>query len=434
MIRIFDIKSEECKKYLKKLTSRSELEAGQELEDVKAILSDVRARGDEAVFEYTKRFDGTVITSLNVQVKAEEIEKAVSEIDPEMIIIMEKAADNIRRFHELQLNEEKIMSNDNGTVTLRFVPVDSAGVYVPGGRAAYPSSVLMNVIPAKVAGVKEIIMCTPPDEYGSIYNMTLAAAKIAGVDRIYKAGGAQAVAAMAYGTESIPKVNKIVGPGNIYVALAKKEVYGTVGIEMLAGPSEVLIIADKSANAKFIASDLLSQAEHDPMAAPMLLTYSTELANKVRGWIEEILERLPTEPVARQSIENMGAIIVCGDIEEAVELSNEIAPEHLEIATRNPEEILTKIRNAGSVFLGEYSPEPLGDYFAGANHVLPTSGNAKFASPLGVYDFMKKQSVIKYTRQGLKDVAGDIDAFAKGEGLYAHANSVTIRFEEDENE
>ena len=431
MIKLFDIKSDECKEYLKNLTSRSELEGGQELEDVKIILEDVRLYGDDKVFEYTQRFDKAEITLENFEVTQEEIDNAFLQIEPAMLRIMEKAAENIRRFHTLQLNDSKVMEDEKGSVTLRYIPIDRVGVYVPGGRAAYPSSVLMNVIPAKVAGVKEIIMCTPPDIFGDIYNMTLAAAKIAGADRIFKAGGAQAIGAMAYGTNSVPKVNKIVGPGNIYVALAKKEVYGTVGIDMIAGPSEVLIIADKTANPKYIASDLLSQAEHDPLAASILLTYSTEVANKVRGWIEETLNWLPTEPVARQSINNMGAIIVCSDIAEAIALSNEIAPEHLEIATKNPEEVLGNIRNAGSIFLGEYSPEPLGDYFAGANHVLPTSGNAKFASPLGVYDFIKKQSVIKYTRQGLESVAKDIDTFAKGEGLYAHANSVTIRFEEE---
>ena len=431
MIRIFDIKSDECKAYIDKLTSRSELETGEQLAAVKSILKDVRESGDEAVFRYTKRFDGADIDSDNVEVTKTEIDQALSEIDAEMIAILKKAAENIRQFHSLQLNDEKVMRDEKGSVTLRFLPVDRAGVYVPGGRAAYPSSVLMNVIPAKVAGVPEIIMCTPPDETGKIYNMTLAAASIAGVDRIFKIGGAQAVGAMAYGTECVPKVNKIVGPGNIYVALAKKEVYGTVGIDMIAGPSEVLIIADDNANPRYVASDLLSQAEHDPLAAPMLLCTDSEFAYIVQDEIEKILEKLPTEPVARQSVDNMGAIIVCDDLDEAVKLSNDIAPEHLEIATAYPEILLGQIRNAGSVFLGEYSPEPLGDYFAGANHVLPTSGNAKFASPLGTYDFIKKQSVIKYTKQGLKQVANEIDTFAKGEGLYAHANSVTVRFEDE---
>ncbi len=430
MIKLFNRKSPECDVYINKLTSRSELDSGEALKAVKDILSDVKQRKDVALFEYTKSFDKAEINADNIEVTDAEIEKAMSEVDSDMIRILNKAADNIRSFHKLQINENETMIDANGSVMLRYIPIDRAGVYVPGGRAAYPSSVLMNVIPAKVAGVKEIIMCTPPDASGEIYNMTLAAAKISGVDRIFKAGGAQAIAAMAYGTQSIPKVSKIVGPGNIYVALAKKEVYGTVGIDMIAGPSEVLIIADKEANAKFIAIDLLSQAEHDPLAASILLTYSTEVANKVRGWVENILETLPTEPVARQSMYNMGAIIICENLDEAIDLANEIAPEHLEIATQNPEEVLLKIRNAGAVFLGEYSPEPLGDYFAGANHVLPTSGNAKFASPLGVYDFIKKQSVINYSRQGLGNVAKDIEKFAKGEGLYAHANSVSIRFEE----
>ncbi len=431
MIKLFKRDSSECEDYLLNLMSRSELKDSTELATVKEILSEVRAYGDDAVFKYTKRYDGADISAETVEVTPEEIDEAVAQIDEKLIRTMEMAADNIRKFHSLQINENKEMSNENGSVTLRYVPVDKAGVYVPGGRAAYPSSVLMNVIPAKVAGVDEIIMCTPPDKNGVVYNMTLAAAKIAGVDRIFKIGGAQAIGAMAYGTDSIPNVDKIVGPGNIYVALAKKEVYGTVGIDMIAGPSEVLVIADKRANPKYIASDMLSQAEHDPLAAPILLTYSTELANKVRGWIESLLDILPTEPVARQSVNNMGAIIVCNNLDEAVELANEIAPEHLEIATDNPEKLLTKVRNAGSIFLGEYSPEPLGDYFAGANHVLPTSGNAKFASPLGVYDFIKKQSVIRYSMDGLKNVSKEIQELAKGEGLYAHANAVAVRFEEE---
>ncbi len=431
MIRIFDIKSDECKSYIQELTSRSELETGEQLAAVKNILNDVRERGDEAVFSYTRRFDGAEINSANVEVTKAEIDQALSEIDTVMIEILEQAAENIRRFHSLQLSDDQQMIDEKGSVMLRFLPVDRAGVYVPGGRAAYPSSVLMNVIPAKVAGVPEIIMCTPPDESGKVYNMTLAAASIAGVDRIFKIGGAQAIGAMAYGTTCVPKVDKVVGPGNIYVALAKKEVYGTVGIDMIAGPSEVLIIADDTANPRYVASDLLSQAEHDPLAAPMLLCTDAKLADKVQSEVEMILKSLPTEPVARQSIDNMGAIIICNDLDEAVALSNDIAPEHLEIVTAKPEAMLEKIRNAGSVFLGEYSPEPLGDYFSGANHILPTSGNAKFASPLGTYDFIKKQSVIKYTKQGLKQVAKQIDTFAKGEGLYAHANSVTVRFEDE---
>ena len=431
MIRIFDIKSDDCKSYIQELTSRSELETGEQLAAVKNILNDVRECGDEAVFSYTRRFDGAEINSANVEVTKAEIDQALSEIDTAMIEILEQAAENIRRFHSLQLSDDQQMIDEKGSVMLRFLPVDRAGVYVPGGRAAYPSSVLMNVIPAKVAGVPEIIMCTPPDESGKVYNMTLAAASIAGVDRIFKIGGAQAIGAMAYGTTCVPKVDKVVGPGNIYVALAKKEVYGTVGIDMIAGPSEVLIIADDTANPRYVASDLLSQAEHDPLAAPMLLCTDAKLADKVQSEVEMILKSLPTEPVARQSIDNMGAIIICNDLDEAVALSNDIAPEHLEIVTAKPEAMLEKIRNAGSVFLGEYSPEPLGDYFSGANHILPTSGNAKFASPLGTYDFIKKQSVIKYTKQGLKQVAKQIDTFAKGEGLYAHANSVTVRFEDE---
>ncbi len=323
------------------------------------------------------------------------------------------------------------MSNENGYISLRSIPIDKAGVYVPGGRAAYPSSVLMNVIPAKVAGVKEIIMCTPPDENGEIYNLTLAAAYIAGVDKIYKAGGAQAIAAMAYGTDIIPKVSKITGPGNIYVTLAKKEVFGKVGIDMLAGPSEILIIADKYANPKYLAADLLSQAEHDPLASSILLCDDENLSNKVALKIEIILNNLPTNVIARQSIKKMGAIILVDDIDEAVNISNEIAPEHLEISIKKPRKILDKIRNAGAVFLGEYSPEPLGDYFAGSNHVLPTSGAAKFASPLGVYDFIKRQSIIDYNYEGLKKVSDDIIDFAKKEGLYAHAKAISVRFEEE---
>ena len=431
MIRIFKSKSDSCNRFLKKLLSREILGNTEELKVVKAIINDVKLNKDKAVFKYTKKFDGAHITADTLQVKKEEIKKAVNSADDKILSIIKKAADNIRKFHSLQITEDIQMSNENGYISLRSIPIDKAGVYVPGGRAAYPSSVLMNVIPAKVAGVKEIIMCTPPDENGEIYNLTLAAAYIAGVDKIYKAGGAQAIAAMAYGTDIIPKVSKITGPGNIYVTLAKKEVFGKVGIDMLAGPSEILIIADKYANPKYLAADLLSQAEHDPLASSILLCDDENLSNKVALKIEIILNNLPTNVIARQSIKKMGAIILVDDIDEAVNISNEIAPEHLEISIKKPRKILDKIRNAGAVFLGEYSPEPLGDYFAGSNHVLPTSGAAKFASPLGVYDFIKRQSIIDYNYEGLKKVSDDIIDFAKKEGLYAHAKAISVRFEEE---
>lgn len=433
MIKIFKAKDEACDKFLTGLVSRGELDSTAQLSSVKSIISDVKNEKDEALFKYTKMFDKADIDKDTIIVSDEEIENAIQSLDPKILDIMKQAAQNIRDFHKLQVENEKVLKSSNGTVSLRYVPVDRAGVYVPGGRAAYPSSVLMNVIPAKVAGVKDIIMCTPPDENGVVYNMTLAAASISGVDKIFKVGGAQAIAAMAYGTESVPKVSKIVGPGNIYVALAKKEVFGQVGIDMVAGPSEVLIIADDTAKANYLAADLLSQAEHDPMAASILLIDNEEIGNSVANEIESQLVKLPTEKVARQSIEDMGAIIIVDDIKEAIDIANNIAPEHLEICTKEPYDVLQSISNAGAVFMGEYSPEPLGDYFAGSNHVLPTSGNAKFSSPLGAYDFMKKQSVIDYSRTGLKDVSQKVVDFAQGEGLYAHARAVSIRFEEEDS-
>ncbi|MCK5130236.1 MAG: histidinol dehydrogenase [Clostridiales bacterium] len=431
-MRIIQSNNSGFAEFLSQLTKRGSIEDSDQLDIVKDIIKDVKEKNDEAMFYYTEKFDGAKINKSNIEVTQIEIDDALKSLDDNMLRVLKKAAKNIRDYHVLQLEEEKSLKTDLGTVSMRYVPIDRAGVYVPGGRAAYPSSVLMNVIPAKVAGVDDVIMCTPPDEDGNVYNMTLAAASIAGAKRIFKVGGAQAIAAMAYGTETIPKVSKIVGPGNIYVALAKKEVYGQVGIDMIAGPSEVCIIADKTANPRYLASDLLSQAEHDSMAASILLCNYNNIAKEVSIEIERILEELPTKEVARTSIDDMGAIIIVKDMDEAVILANQIAPEHLEISTENPEELLPKIRNAGSIFLGEYSPEPLGDYFAGANHVLPTSGNAKFASPLGVYDFIKRQSVINYTKDGLKKVADDIITFAEGEGLYAHANSISVRYESEE--
>lgn len=433
MIKILEAKDVACDNFLKGLVSRGELDSTTQLTSVKSIISDVKSKKDEALFKYTEMFDKATIDKDTIKVSNEEIENAIQSLDPKILDIMEQAAQNIKDFHKLQVESEKVLKSSNGIVSLRYIPVDRAGVYVPGGRAAYPSSVLMNVIPAKVAGVKDIIMCTPPDENGVVYNMTLAAASIAGVDKIFKVGGAQAIAAMAYGTESVPKVSKIVGPGNIYVALAKKEVFGQVGIDMVAGPSEVLVIADDTAKANYLAADLLSQAEHDPMAASILLISNEEIANSVANEIESQLEKLPIEKVARQSIEDMGAIIIVDDIKEAIDIANNIAPEHLEICTKEPYDVLQYISNAGAVFMGEYSPEPLGDYFAGSNHVLPTSGNAKFSSPLGAYDFMKKQSVIDYSHSGLKNVSQKVVDFALGEGLYAHARAVSIRFEEEDS-
>lgn len=425
------ILSEDTKKdILENLLKRSPNSYGKFEASVAAILADVKEKGDEAVFDYTKRFDGADINAANIVVTKEEIDEAYSLVDEQLVEVIRKALVNIREYHAKQKQYSWFDSTPNGTILgQKVTPLNRVGVYVPGGKAAYPSSVLMNIIPAKVAGVNQIIMTTPPGKDGRVNPGTLVAANEAGVDVIYKVGGAQAIAAMAYGTDSIRKVDKIVGPGNIYVALAKKAVYGHVSIDSIAGPSEILVIADETANPRYVAADLLSQAEHDEMASAILITTSEELADKVSKEIDSFVAELSRSEIISKSLENYGYILIAKDIDEAVETANEIASEHLEIVTRDPFTVMTKIRNAGAIFLGEYSSEPLGDYFAGPNHVLPTNGTAKFFSPLGVDDFIKKSSIISYSREALEPIHEDIIKFANAERLTAHANSIKVRFE-----
>lgn len=425
------ILSEDTKKdILENLLKRSPNSYGKFEASVAAILADVKEKGDEAVFDYTKRFDGADINVANIVVPKEEIDEAYSLVDEQLVEVIRKALVNIREYHAKQKQYSWFDSTPNGTILgQKVTPLNRVGVYVPGGKAAYPSSVLMNIIPAKVAGVSQIIMTTPPGKDGRVNPGTLVAANEAGVDVIYKVGGAQAIAAMAYGTDSIRKVDKIVGPGNIYVALAKKAVYGHVSIDSIAGPSEILVIADETANPRYVAADLLSQAEHDEMASAILITTSEELADKVSKEIDGFVAELSRSEIISKSLENYGYILIAKDIDEAVETANEIASEHLEIVTRDPFTVMTKIRNAGAIFLGEYSSEPLGDYFAGPNHVLPTNGTAKFFSPLGVDDFIKKSSIISYSREALEPIHEDIIKFANAERLTAHANSIKVRFE-----
>lgn len=425
------ILSEDTKKdILENLLKRSPNSYGKFEASVAAILADVKEKGDEAVFDYTKRFDGADINAVNIVVTKEEIDEAYSLVDEQLVEVIRKALVNIREYHAKQKQYSWFDSTPNGTILgQKVTPLNRVGVYVPGGKAAYPSSVLMNIIPAKVAGVSQIIMTTPPGKDGRVNPGTLVAANEAGVDVIYKVGGAQAIAAMAYGTDSIRKVDKIVGPGNIYVALAKKAVYGHVSIDSIAGPSEILVIADETANPRYVAADLLSQAEHDEMASAILITTSEELADKVSKEIDSFVAELSRSEIITKSLENYGYILIAKDIDEAVETANEIASEHLEIVTKDPFTVMTKIRNAGAIFLGEYSSEPLGDYFAGPNHVLPTNGTAKFFSPLGVDDFIKKSSIISYSREALEPIHEDIIKFANAERLTAHANSIKVRFE-----
>ena len=425
------ILSEDTKKdILENLLKRSPNSYGKFETSVAAILADVKEKGDEAVFDYTKRFDGADINAANIIVTKEEIDEAYSLVDKQLVEVIRKALVNIREYHAKQKQYSWFDSTPNGTILgQKVTPLNRVGVYVPGGKAAYPSSVLMNIIPAKVAGVNQIIMTTPPGKDGRVNPGTLVAANEAGVDVIYKVGGAQAIAAMAYGTDSIRKVDKIVGPGNIYVALAKKAVYGHVSIDSIAGPSEILVIADETANPRYVAADLLSQAEHDEMASAILITTSEELADKVSKEIDSFVAELSRSEIISKSLENYGYILIARDIDEAVETANEIASEHLEIVTKDPFTVMTKIRNAGAIFLGEYSSEPLGDYFAGPNHVLPTNGTAKFFSPLGVDDFIKKSSIISYSREALEPIHEDIIKFANAERLTAHANSIKVRFE-----
>ncbi len=397
---------------------------------VNGILEDVRKDGDRALFDYTLKFDRFPLSADNIKVTREEIDAAYGLMDDGLTDVIRRSADNIRAFHEKQLRNSWFEPKGDGTILgMKLTPIGRAGVYVPGGKAAYPSSVLMNVIPAKVAGVGEIIMTTPPDAQGRINPGTLVAADIAGVDTIYRAGGAQAVAAMAFGTQSVPKVDKLVGPGNIFVALAKKAVYGYVGIDSIAGPSEILVLADGTANPRYVAADLLSQAEHDELASAILITTSKELAEQVSAQADALTEKLSRKEIIRKSLDNYGYILLAESMEDAIDAANEIASEHLEILTADPYQVMTKIRNAGAIFLGEYSSEPLGDYFAGPNHILPTNGTAKFFSPLNVDDFMKKTSIISYSREALERVHKDIEAFAESEGLTAHANSIKVRFE-----
>lgn len=429
-MRIVKLTDETKNNILEDLLKRSPNSYGKFEAAVNDILLNVRTNKDEALFKYTKDFDKADINASNIVVTKDEIEEAYTKVDPALVDVIRKSLKNIKEYHEKQKQYSWFDSKPDGTILgQKVTPLARAGVYVPGGKAAYPSSVLMNVVPAKVAGVEQIIMCTPPDHEGKVYPTTLVAANEAGVDVVYKAGGAQAIAAMAYGTESIPKVDKICGPGNIYVALAKKAVFGYVSIDSVAGPSEILVIADETANPRYVAADLLSQAEHDEMASAILITTSSELANKVSAEIDVFLKELSRSEIISKSLDNYGYILLVDDINEAVSVANDIASEHLEIVTKDPFNVMTKIKNAGAIFLGEYSSEPLGDYFAGPNHVLPTNGTAKFFSALSVDDFIKKSSIISYSREALEAIHNDIENFAAAEHLTAHANSIKVRFE-----
>lgn len=429
-MRIVNLTEETRKNILKDLLKRSPSNFGSYADTVEKIVNDVRDRGDEALFGYTKQFDKADINAGNVLVTKEEIEYAYTQVDEKLIEVIRKAKENIRTYHEKQRQYSWFDSDPKGIMLgQKVTALESVGVYVPGGKAVYPSSVLMNIMPAKVAGVKNIIMTTPCNSEGEVYATTLVAANEAGATAIYKAGGAQAIAALAYGTESIPKVDKIVGPGNIFVALAKRAVYGHVSIDSIAGPSEILVIADETANPRYVAADLLSQAEHDEMASAILVTTSEELAKKVSDEVDGFVKVLSRSEIIQKSLDAYGYILVAKDMEEAIDTANEIASEHLEIVTKNPFDTMTRIRNAGAIFLGEYSSEPLGDYFAGPNHVLPTNGTAKFFSPLSVDDFIKKSSIISYSREALELIHQDIEDFATAEKLTAHANSIAVRFE-----
>lgn len=429
-MRIVNLTEETRKNILKDLLKRSPSNFGSYADTVEKIVNDVRDRGDEALFGYTKQFDKADINAGNVLVTKEEIEYAYTQVDEKLIEVIRKAKENIRTYHEKQRQYSWFDSDPKGIMLgQKVTALESVGVYVPGGKAVYPSSVLMNIMPAKVAGVKNIIMTTPCNSEGEVYATTLVAANEAGATAIYKAGGAQAIAALAYGTESIPKVDKIVGPGNIFVALAKRAVYGHVSIDSIAGPSEILVIADETANPRYVAADLLSQAEHDEMASAILITTSKKLAEKVSAQVDEFIKVLSRKEIIRKSIDTYGYILLADNMADAVEAANAIASEHLEIVTANPFDVMTRIKNAGAIFIGEYSSEPLGDYFAGPNHVLPTNGTAKFFSPLSVDDFIKKSSIIYYSREALEEVHEDIESFAKSEQLTAHANSIAVRFE-----
>jgi len=397
---------------------------------VNEIINNVRENGDKALFDYTLKFDKFAVNEKTIKVTRKEIEEAYKELSDDFVEVMKKSAENIRVFHEKQKRNTWIDTKEDGSILgQRILPIEISGVYVPGGKAAYPSSVLMNVVPAKVAGVEKIVMCTPPSKDGKVNAGTLVAADIAGVTEIYKVGGAQAIAAMAFGTASVPKVDKITGPGNIFVALAKKACFGHVSIDSIAGPSEILVLTDETANPRYVAADLLSQAEHDELASSILITTSQDIADKVSKEIDEFLKTLSRSEIIKKSLENYGYIFVADNMDDAIDAANAVASEHLEIITKNPFETMTKIKNAGAIFLGEYSSEPLGDYFAGPNHILPTNRTARFFSPLSVDDFVKKTSIISYSQEGLYKVHKDIELFAKEEGLTAHANSIAVRFE-----
>lgn len=428
-MRIVELTEESKSNILENLLKRSPNQYDEYQATVNEILENVRTNGDKAVFDYTKKFDKADISASNLYVTEEEIQEAYDLVDDKLIETMKKSIQNIRDFHEKQVRNSWFHTREDGVILgQRITALESVGVYVPGGKAAYPSSVLMNIIPAHVAGVKRIVMCTPPGADGKVTPVTLVAAHLAGASEVIKAGGAQAIAALSFGTESIRKVDKIVGPGNIFVALAKKAVYGHVSIDSVAGPSEILVLADETANPRYVAADLLSQAEHDELASAILVTTSRELAEQVSAQVEDFTAKLSRQAIISQSIENYGYLLVANSMEEAIDVVNDIASEHLEILTKNPFDTMTRVRNAGAIFLGEYSSEPLGDYFAGPNHVLPTNGTAKFFSPLSVDDFIKKSSVISYSKEALEEVHEDIIHFAKAEHLTAHANSIAVRF------
>lgn len=431
-MRIVSLTKETTKDILEDLLKRSPNNYGNYEAAVAEILNKVRLEGDRALFDYTREFDKSEITKETIRVTEEEIQEAYDAVDPALVDVIKKALVNIRSYHEKQKQNSWFTSSEEGTMLgQKATPLQRVGVYVPGGKAVYPSSVLMNIVPAKVAGVDQIVMTTPPGKDGKVNPSTLVAAKEAGADEIYKVGGAQAVGALAYGTESIPKVDKIVGPGNIFVALAKKAVYGHVSIDSIAGPSEILVLADDSANPRFVAADLLSQAEHDELASAILITTSRDLAEKVSHEVEGFVKILSRKEIIQKSLDNFGYILIAENMDDAIEAANAIASEHMEIVTKNPFEVMMKIRNAGAIFIGEYSSEPLGDYFAGPNHVLPTNGTAKFFSPLSVDDFVKKSSIVYYSREALKKIHKDIEQFASSEQLTAHANSIAVRFENE---
>jgi len=431
-MRIIELSKETKQSILDDLLKRSPNNYSGYEDTVNEIINNVKKNGDKAVFDYTQKFDKYALTPENIKVTRAEIEEAYTKLDADLIEVIKASAENIRAFHQKQLRNSWFDAKEDGTILgMKITPLAKVGVYVPGGKAAYPSSVLMNVVPAKVAGVKEVIMTTPPSADGKVNPGTLVAADIAGVDTIYKVGGAQAIAALAFGTQSIPKVDKITGPGNIFVALAKKAVYGYVSIDSIAGPSEILVLADETATPRYVAADLLSQAEHDELASAILITTSRELAEQVSKEVDSFTAKLSRKEIIQKSLDNYGYILLADSMEEAIDAANEIASEHLEILTKNPFDTMTRIRNAGAIFLGEYSSEPLGDYFAGPNHILPTNGTAKFFSPVNVDDFIKKTSIISYSKEALERVHNKIELFAENEGLTAHANSIKVRFEDN---